>query len=188
MLPVLATPPRTIERLPAPPVAERAGQAGHTGQAGPASGPSLASRPGPALHAVVGALVAVAAVAALIAAVTGHGELAVYLVGLGVVTTVGWAASVMERWTVTPLSVSRRRPLFTTTIALDDVRTVSVIDNDGVTEIVVGGRGWRAVEIPVDEERTGPGTVKALAALVEAAAHRGAQVDPAALQALSSAR
>ena len=186
MLPVLATPPRTIERLSAPPRSDRAGQA--SPESGPVAGPSPASRPGPALHAVVGALVTVAAVAALTAAVTGHGELAVYLVGLGVVTTVGWAASVMERWTVTSRSVSRRRPLFTTTVELDDVRTVSVIDNDGVTEIVVGGRGWRAVEIPLDEERTGPGTVAALTELVEAAAHRGAQVDPAALQALRAPR
>lgn len=182
MLPVLATPPRTIERFPASPLTDRADQAG------PASGPSLDSRPGPALHVVVGAIVAAAAVAALVAAVTGHGELAVYLVGLGVVSIVGWAASVVERWTVSSQSVSRRRPLFTTTVALHDVRTVSVIDNDGVPEIVIGGRGWRAVEIPLDEERTGPGTVAALTELVEAAARGGARVDPAALEALRAFR
>ncbi len=83
--------------------------------------------------------------------------------------------------------MSRRRPLFSTTIGVDEIRRVTVIDNDGVPELVIDRGGWWAVEVPLDEERIGAGTTATLRRLVERAAQQGAAVSDDALDALRRA-
>ncbi len=84
MLPVLASSPRIME---------------------PIERPTRAPRPQPtspaAMHLFVAVVVGAAFGGAIVAGLSGHGELAAYLTGLGVVTSIGWVAAAVERWTVT---------------------------------------------------------------------------------------
>jgi hypothetical protein len=125
---------------------------------------------------LVGGLIAAFAVAAVAAVVLGHGELAAYLVGVGVVTSIGWIASFVESWTISADAVSRRRPLFTTTIPVGDIRSIRVLDHDGTDELVVSGRGWFSVEFPLAADRLGEEAAEALRSVVDEARRRGAEI------------
>jgi hypothetical protein len=130
--------------------------------------------------AVVAAVLGGVAVASVVAFVAGRQHTGVYLGGIGVVIAAGWVAAFVEGWTFSETSIAQRRPLFSTNVKADEVRSVRLVHDEFRHEIVISTSKWFGVEVPLGMVGLDAPAVRALTAFLNLAERHGASVDPSA--------
>jgi hypothetical protein len=134
---------------------------------------------------VAGALLAIAT-GSVIAFLSGRQHTGVYLGGIGVVVAAGWIAAFVEGWTLSADEMTQRRPLFSSTVRAENVRSIRLVHDEFRHEIVISSSKWFGVELPMGLVSRDAAAIAAVSSFAHEAKRLGASVDDAALSLLTS--